>query len=146
LKSFALFIALYLFLGGLTPGQDYVQLARLAKLAEHFQLHRNTAGGSERLSALEFLWEHFVQPNGHQHDQGNEHSELPFQSLNSGMTLSLLCSCPQPIVSQPGLYSKAQFYYRSPMIRDHRMAIFRPPLPTDGPFHRPTGLGRLSSV
>ena len=80
----------YFTLGALIPRCDFSQLLKITDLLEHYALHQQEAEAmGEACSFTEFLYLHFVSSDDHQHNQQNEHEQLPLQNLSSSILLYL---------------------------------------------------------
>ena len=82
LKLTANILAFYLLLGSFIPRTDFSQLLKLKDLQEHYQLHQLEAklAGIE-FTLQEFLYDHFIQPDGHEHEGEEDHESLPMKLL-----------------------------------------------------------------
>lgn len=59
-------------------------MLHLADAAEHFAVHQAEADTlGTTFTLLDFVMDHYLDPNNHQHEQGNEHDELPFTHTHS---------------------------------------------------------------
>ena len=89
MKFLANILAIYLLLGSFIPRTDFSQLLKLKDLQEHYQLHQLEA----RLAGVdftihEFLYDHFVQPDGHEHEGEDDHEGLPMYSCPSSVLMA----------------------------------------------------------
>lgn len=84
MRSLVLLLTAYFFLLGLLPQLDGSQLTRVGQLWQHFDQHRTelTDTGGE-LSFLDFLYEHYLAPEQHDHPDRSQHEQLPFQHFGS---------------------------------------------------------------
>ena len=83
MKLTALFLAFYIFLGSLIPGTDYGQFLHISDLVQHAQLHRIEADKlDQEFSWGSFLYDHFINPDHHEHSQPTDHSNLPFHVVH----------------------------------------------------------------
>lgn len=83
MKLTALFLAFYIFLGSLIPGTDYGQFLHISDLVQHAQLHRLEAEElGQKFSWQHFIYDHFINPDHHEHSQHTDHSDLPFHAIH----------------------------------------------------------------
>lgn len=62
-------------------------MSRLKDLVEHFELHQSEAAlVDEEISFLDFLYEHYVQIQDHNHEDQNSHDQLPFSNVSPGQS------------------------------------------------------------
>ena len=89
-KAFAWFFTFYFTLGSLLPNTDFAQLWHTAFAIEHFNLHKAeaTAQGQD-CSLWSFLRDHYLSPDGHSHDDGSDHDDLPIHHLHSSLDLAV---------------------------------------------------------
>jgi hypothetical protein len=84
MKITAKILALYIFLGSLLPGTDYGQFLHIEDLLQHVQLHKLEATQlGETFSWQHFVYDHFINPDHHEHSQHTDHSELPFHTIHT---------------------------------------------------------------
>lgn len=85
-KLFALFFALYFLLGSFLPKLDFSQLLYVVDAVEHFECHQTvlSAEGIEH-TLWDFFKMHFINPDGHQHDEHHGHDDLPLQHFSQGL-------------------------------------------------------------
>lgn len=101
MRLFVLLLAAYFLLLGTLPQFDGSQLARLGQLWQHFGQHRveNQSSG-EDLSFLDFLYEHYLAPEKHDHPDRSQHEQLPFQHLGAGPFVTVFAAAtwlPEPV-------------------------------------------------
>ena len=88
-----------MFIGGLIPKSDFSQLLNFSELLEHFADHQKEAKlKGDSINFLDFAFIHFFSPDQHQHDEPNEHDNLPFQSFQ--ISIVMLNSDSVPPVEQ----------------------------------------------
>lgn len=84
MKITAKILALYIFLGSLLPGTDYGQFLHIDDLLQHVQLHKLEAEQlGQTFSWQHFVYDHFINPDHHEHSQHTDHSELPFHTIHT---------------------------------------------------------------
>jgi len=121
---------MYLFVGSLFPGMDFGQLAKLGNVLEHYTKHR--AEGPPSVSAVasfvDFIWTHFIKPAAHdgQHP-GNDHQELPFQSISSASIFAICYSCRPAETHKPALAEDIAFHYAGLLPSEVAHSFFHPP-------------------
>jgi len=81
-------LLIYFSIGACIPNCDFSQIGQLNDLLEHYELHQTEALelGIE-LSFTEFLYIHFIEGDEHQHQNENNHRNLPLYSISSGIML-----------------------------------------------------------
>ena len=90
MKLFAYILLIYFSIGALLPRCDFSQLAQMDDLLRHYELHQVEAAQMNiQFTFWDFLALHFVTGEDHNHEQGNEHDQLPFQSFSTSLTLFL---------------------------------------------------------
>lgn len=68
------------------PKCDFSQLSKLMDLVEHFELHQEEALAiGETLSLVSFLYLHFITSEEHEHDDHQEHKNLPLQKISNSL-------------------------------------------------------------
>jgi len=83
MKLTALLLAFYVFLGSLIPGTDYGQFLHIGDLVQHAQLHKfESEQLGQEFSWQHFLYDHYINPDHHEHSQHTDHSELPFHVIH----------------------------------------------------------------
>jgi hypothetical protein len=131
LSTVAKFLAFYLLIGSLLPGNDFSQLLRLENLFEHYGQHQ--AEARERHEAgesfLAFCWSHLNTPNGHDHhDGGASHQGLPLQSIGSGLMV-FVTPAPNWQLQPPADLSAHRFFiFAQAPSHDFTGRIFQPPI------------------
>lgn len=81
----------YFFVGSLIPQGDFSQLTLIPDLFEHFEVHQIEArAAGEEITFLEFLTEHYIDTEGHDHDGEDEHPCMPMQQMSSGFQYLLI--------------------------------------------------------
>lgn len=81
-------LIIYLSIGACVPNCDFSQIGQLDDLLEHYELHqKETLELGTELSFAEFLYLHFIERDGHQHQNETEHQNLPFNCISSGIIL-----------------------------------------------------------
>ena len=75
-RAIAVFLATYLFVGSLIPGNSLFELSSLPSLVKHFQYHRLTE--TPGISLIAFLKLHYSNVN-HQKSDPSNHCNLPLQ-------------------------------------------------------------------
>lgn len=128
MKVVAYIMLFYFTLGALLPKSDFSQLLKVNDLLEHYALHQQEAEAVGEVCVFtEFLYLHFVSNDDHQHDQQDEHEQLPLQSLSSSILLCLIdvavtahCLVPHNTASLPAYQAALQ-----PLALTD---IFRPPI------------------
>jgi hypothetical protein len=90
-RIFVHLLTAYFLLLGVLPQFDGSQLARLGQLWQHFGEHRmeEQSAGAE-LSFLDFLYEHYLAPEKHDHPDRSPHEQLPFQHLGASTFIPLI--------------------------------------------------------
>ena len=89
MKLTANILAFYLLLGSFLPRTDFSQLLKLKDLQEHYQLHQLEAKlAGVAFTLQEFLYDHFIQPDGHDHEGENDHEGLPMSSCSSSVLMA----------------------------------------------------------
>ncbi|NRB46946.1 MAG: hypothetical protein HRU41_04690 [Saprospiraceae bacterium] len=83
MKLTAILLAFYIFLGSLFPGTDYGQFLRISDLVQHIQVHRlEAAEVGQAFSWKQFVYDHFINPDQHEHSNQTDNHELPFHVVN----------------------------------------------------------------
>lgn len=128
MKSVALILAFYFFLGSLFPLMDFSQMAKMANLWEHYQLHRLEAVKTgDNINFASFLTKHFIECDQHSHTGDSNHQNLPLTQFQGG-------SCFLPSKSLLPKYSVVHTYPSLPILDDnlpafdHFNSVFRPPI------------------
>jgi hypothetical protein len=116
-RFFVLLLTAYFFLLGTLPQFDGSQLARLGQLWQHFGEHRvEIQPSGAELSFLDFLYEHYLAPEQHDHPDRSQHDQLPFQHLGAGPFITVTAAAtllPEPVElpeSRPELGYRNVFY------------------------------------
>ena len=79
-----------MFLGSLIPLSDFSLLLHIPELAEHYELHVAEADqNGVEFSFWDFLEIHFFDPDGHQHEGGDQHENCPFHLLHASSSFVL---------------------------------------------------------
>lgn len=130
MKLIAQILALYFLLGSLLPGSDFSQLKKAHSVWEHYQLHQKLATGSgDEVSLIGFLYDHFLNPDSHQHeDGGKSHQDLPLKTVHVFSPILPANGKPFVLSSTPAFCSQAILYYQPVSGSTHEGAIFRPPI------------------
>lgn len=81
-------LLIYFSIGTCIPNCDFSQISQLDNLSKHYELHQIEALelGAE-LSFTEFLYIHFIEGDEHQHQNENNHQNLPLHALSNGIIL-----------------------------------------------------------
>lgn len=75
---FSIFYAFYFFLAGMMPFTDFSQLAQFPDAWKHYQEHKMEASiNGEKVSLFAFFKDHYVNPDSHDHDDQDNHDNLP---------------------------------------------------------------------
>lgn len=83
MKLTAILLAFYIFLGSLLPGTDYGQFLRISDLVQHIEVHRLEAAQlGQVFSWKQFVYDHFINPDQHEHSNQKDNHELPFHVVN----------------------------------------------------------------
>ncbi|MBX2875442.1 MAG: hypothetical protein KTR30_25220 [Saprospiraceae bacterium] len=83
MKITAILLAFYIFLGSLLPGTDYGQFLHIGDLIQHAQVHKLEAAQlGEEFSWKDFVYDHFINPDHHEHSDHTDHHELPFHVIH----------------------------------------------------------------
>ena len=86
MKLTAILLAFYIFLGSLFPGTDYGQFLRISDLVQHIQVHRLEAAQLVQVfSWKQFVYDHFINPDQHEHPNQKDNHELPFHVVNGSV-------------------------------------------------------------
>jgi len=97
---------------------------------DHYQEHRQEAAlHPDKTGFFEFMSAHFFNSDGHEHDDCNSHQNLPFQQIQSSLTLvfqQVFQSLPLHI--DPFSIKKAFPVVRQISSSDYSCGIFRPPV------------------
>jgi hypothetical protein len=82
---------------------------------------------SESFDVFDFIYLHYISPDGHVHNQPYDHDQLPFKSV----TGSLVYCCSEYTTDQP-ILSKViinqDFIIETSINHDYNHTIFHPPL------------------
>ena len=86
-RFLAISLLFYFLIGALLPRTDFSQLLQLHHLFEHYQLHKIEAEieGTE-LSLSSFLMQHLFEYDDHEHEDQQEHEQLPFHQISTSLT------------------------------------------------------------
>lgn len=126
MKLTAHILALYFLLGSLLPGSDFSQLKKAPAVLEHYLLHQQLEDAG---SFFDFLYDHFWNPRGHQHeDGGKSHQELPLKTVQIFSPLLPADHAVPELASLPVYRSPSILHYLSFTGAAHEGAIFRPPI------------------
>lgn len=125
----ALTLAVYMFLGSLFPRTDFSQLQKFAFAIQHFHQHLQEERASGELESLwNFAVEHFFNPQDHAPGHEQEHSQLPYQSVNSIAAFTLTDTNFFPMLNLPIISSSILLQDQTiPKIEIYG-SIFRPPI------------------
>lgn len=83
MKLTAIVLAFYIFLGSLLPGTDYGQFLHISDLVQHVQVHRVEAAQlGQTFSWKQFVYDHFINPDHHEHSNQKDNHELPFHVIH----------------------------------------------------------------
>ncbi|NND33035.1 MAG: hypothetical protein HKN76_10625 [Saprospiraceae bacterium] len=89
-KAFSWFFTGYFILGSLAPNTDFAQLWHAAFAIQHFHLHQDEASArGQDCSLWSFIEDHYLNPDGHSHDDGSDHENLPIHHLHAGLDLAV---------------------------------------------------------
>ncbi len=84
MRIMAVTLAIYMFLGSLFPQTDFSQLPKSVFAIQHFQQHlQEERASGEFESPWNFAVKHFFNLQDHAPGHEHEHSQLPYQSVNS---------------------------------------------------------------
>lgn len=83
MRIIAVLLAFYIFLGSLLPGTDYGQFLHIGDLVKHVQVHRIEAAQlGQAFSWKQFVYDHFINPDHHEHSDQKDNHELPFHVIH----------------------------------------------------------------
>ncbi len=130
MKLTALALSFCVFLCSLMPNSDLRQLVNLIETVEHYFQHRAEAQlANEPFSLLDFITDHFVNPDSHQHDDHSEHQKLPFQSFQSPLNFIVSSFDDEPSQAVTLLSASTTLFYHNAFHLDGFKAVsVRPPL------------------
>ena len=90
-------LILYFILGSFLPKSDFGQFGHLSDLLGHYKLHcLELSGSGQELSFIDFLYAHLIETGKHQHNDENEHKDLPFHSISGDILLFITLSLNEP--------------------------------------------------
>ena len=115
MKITALLLAFYMLLGSFIPRSDFSQLAHIGDLRAHYLQHQAEANlQNQSITFLEFLYIHFIDLTQHaEGDHEEHHEELPFQSINLGISF-LLTNMVLPVLVEIEPTLSPSILYQSP--------------------------------
>jgi len=128
MKIIAQLLAVYIFLGSLMPGMDFVQLAKVGTMLAHYNTHLAEAKlANESTSFFDYVKVHLIAPDGHEHSDFDHH-QLPYQSLTNTMLVVKLHDTIQFSSSDIEPYSERNFHYTTSSSLELKSTIFHPPI------------------
>lgn len=75
-------------IGSLIPKTDFSQLLHVSDMVEHYQLHKNSAvAQGQDFCLVEFVKGHVLPSESHEHDESDDHENLPCQSPHVSVLL-----------------------------------------------------------
>ena len=128
MKLTAKLLALYIFIGSLLPGTDYGQFLHIGDLLQHAQLHKIEAEQQGQVFSWQhFVYDHFINPDHHEHSQHTDHSELPFHTVHS--TVVVWASATTHLEINPLLVSthQDQAYFNPFHLKGFHSRLIDPP-------------------
>ena len=127
MKPIAKILAIVFLLGSLLPRTDFSQLTKLKDLTDHFQLHVEVARlADQEVSLRKFLYDHFANPNSHQHP-GGEHQQLPLHSCSVSVLAMAVFSETPPTLGIEAPTSVSPVYLDQFHLDGYTLVIDHPP-------------------
>ena len=127
MKIFVHILLLYFSLGACLPKGDFSQLLKFNDLQEHYVLHQNEAvAAGTGISFSKFLYLHFIDGGEHQHENENNHNNLPFQNITSSITC-YIAPCPVAFVHLSIVTESMLPSYNTLLPEGIAFDIFHPP-------------------
>ena len=75
-------------IGSFIPKTDFSQLLHVSDMLEHYQLHKKTAVvQGQDFCVVEFIKAHILPAEEHDHDESEEHENMPCQSPHVSVLL-----------------------------------------------------------
>lgn len=108
------------------------ELAKMAALAEHYELHCSEKPDT---TLAEFIWLHYFD-SAHQNDTSHNHHDLPFHHHHSGFAVAPSACCSLPETLQDWVLglpdsnesvNNADFYYHRFIPAGFVGNLFQPP-------------------
>ncbi|MEZ5040470.1 MAG: hypothetical protein R2828_11270 [Saprospiraceae bacterium] len=128
MKITAKFLAIYIFIGSLLPGSDYGQLLHVKDLLQHVQVHKleGTQLG-QAFSWNHFIYDHFINPDHHQHSKETDHSEMPFHTIHDTIVV-WVSSLSQPEETSSAVIIFQPQYFHNPFhLTGFHRTLIEPP-------------------
>ena len=88
MKITPLILAFYMLIGSFIPKTDFSQLLHVSDMMEHYQLHKKGAvAQGQDFCVVEFVKAHVLTSANHDHDESDDHENLPCQSPHVSVLL-----------------------------------------------------------
>lgn len=128
MKITANILAFYIFMGSLLPGFDYGQFLHIQDLLQHIQVHKlEVTQLKQPFSLSHFIYDHFIDPDHHQHSKETDHSEMPFHTIHDTMVVwASSISQPEVTFSAVSIFQPQHFLNPFHLTGFHRTLIEPP--------------------
>ena len=128
MKIFSYILICYYSLGALIPKSDFSQITQLDDLMSHYALHQQEARlANQEMSFWNFLYIHFITGDEHQHEDSQQHENLPLKKISNAVFVFLdLHEASQEKLKHPHTTLVNSFYQKF-FSKDFTYSIFHPP-------------------